>query len=56
MMNDLRLPPLGQRSGNYCLESRMLVGFQFQIIGSMIQADTQTRDLAGRNPPGFGMI
>jgi hypothetical protein len=56
MTNDLQMPPYGQRSGTYCLESRMLVGFQFQLIGSMIQADTHSKDLAGRNPPGFGMI
>jgi hypothetical protein len=56
MMNGLRMPPFGQRSGTCSLESRMLVGFQFQVIWSMIQADIRSRDLAGRNPPGFGMI
>jgi hypothetical protein len=56
MMNVLQMPPFGQRSGTYCLESRMLVVFQFQLIGSMIQADTLRRDLAGRRPPGLGTI
>jgi len=56
MMNDLHMPPFGERSGTYCLESRMLVVFQFQFIGSMIQADTRSRDLAERNPPGLGSI
>jgi hypothetical protein len=56
MMNDSQMPPLGQRSGNYCLESRMLVGFQFRLIGSMIHKDTLSRDLAGWKPPGFGGI
>jgi hypothetical protein len=41
MMDDLQMPPYGQRSGTYCLESRMLVVFQFQFIGSMIQTDTR---------------
>jgi hypothetical protein len=38
MMNNLQMPPYGQRSGTYCLESRMLVVFQFQLTGSMIQS------------------
>jgi hypothetical protein len=56
MMNDFEMPPYGQRSGTYCLESRMLVVFKFRLIGSMIQADTRSRDLAGRNPPGLDTI
>jgi hypothetical protein len=56
MMNNLQMPPYGQRPGTYCLESRMLVVFQFQLIGSMIQSDTHSRDLAGRNPLGLGSI
>jgi hypothetical protein len=56
MTNNVRMPPYGQRPGTYCLESRMLVVFQFQLIGSMIQADIYSRDLAGRNPPGLGTI
>jgi hypothetical protein len=37
MMDNLQMPPNGQRPGTYCLESLMLVVFQFQLIGSMIQ-------------------
>ena len=47
MMNNLRMPPYGQRSGTYCLESRMLVVFQFQPIGSMIQLTIQFGNGAG---------
>ena len=41
MMNNLQMPPYGQRSGTYCLESRMLVVFKFRLIGSMIQSTIQ---------------
>jgi hypothetical protein len=34
----------------------MFVVFQFQLIGSMIQADIHTRDLAERNPRRLGVI
>lgn len=47
MMNDLQMLPYGQRSGTYCLESRMLVVFQFQLIGSMIQLTIQFGNDAG---------
>lgn len=47
MMSNLRMPPFGQRSGTYCLESRMLVVFRFQLIGSMIQSTIQFGNDAG---------
>jgi|HubBroStandDraft_6_1064221.scaffolds.fasta_scaffold2983386_1 hypothetical protein len=47
MMDDLQMPPNGQRSGTYCFESRMLVVFQFQLIGSMIQLTIQFGNDAG---------
>ncbi len=55
-MNDLRMPPFGQRSGTYCLETRMLVVFQFQFIGSMIQADIHWRDFVRLGPWGLGVV
>lgn len=47
MMNDLRMPPYGQRPRTYCLESRILVVFQFRDIGSMIQLTIQFGTDAG---------
>ena len=47
MMNDLQVPPYGQRSGTYCLESRMLVVFPFRLIGSMIRLTIQFGNDAG---------
>ena len=43
MTNGFLMPPSGEVPGTYCLESRRLVVFQFQLIRTIIQSRIHSR-------------
>jgi hypothetical protein len=55
MKNGFPMPPSGQRPGTYCLESRKLVVFQFQLIGTIIQSRFHSRRLGSMRSQSTGL-